>query len=71
MFFECVFIVEKSKFVTMKKATENVRKNLELELKELINSTPTFRDTKAERAIANADHIVETYNKINWSKSSF
>ena len=55
----------------MKKANEKVRKNLELELKELMNSTPTFRDTKAERAIANADHIVETYNKIDWSKSSF
>ncbi|MEN9333428.1 MAG: hypothetical protein RLY35_608 [Bacteroidota bacterium] len=71
MFFKWVFIVEKSKFVTMKKANENVRKNLELELQELMNATPTFRDTKAERAIANADHIVETCNKIDWSKSSF
>ncbi len=71
MFFKWVFIVEKSKFVTMKKVNENVRKNLELELQELMNATPTFRDTKAERAIANADHIVETCNKIDWSKSSF
>ena len=55
----------------MKKANENVRKNLELELQELMNATPTFRDTKAERAIANADHIVETCNNIDWSKSSF
>ncbi len=26
----------------MKKANENVRKNLELELQELMNATPTF-----------------------------
>ena len=66
-----VFIVKKSKFVGMKKASENIRKNLEMELQRVMNSNPTFRDTKAEQAIDNAAQIVETLNKIDWTKSSF
>jgi hypothetical protein len=55
----------------MKKASENIRKNLEMELQRVMNSNPTFRDTKAEQAIDNAAQIVETLNKIDWTKSSF
>jgi hypothetical protein len=65
-----VFIVKKSKFVEMKNASENVRKNLEMELQRVMNSNPTFRDTKAEQAISNAAQIIETGKNIDWTKSS-